>query len=158
MRETLSDSFIRVDWDSALSKVARKIASTSPGRVALYLSGQMGTEDYYIANKLGKGFIGTPHVDTNSLPYMYGQCRSGLQKEFRSRFRTGQDRGFADGESTKRERLRGASGEDYGECGQGQSVDPPERKRCKLPDQRSQRPVSKEPDYKYGAVSVERLV
>ncbi|MFP3367755.1 molybdopterin-dependent oxidoreductase, partial [Pseudoalteromonas sp. SIMBA_148] len=34
--------------------------------VAYYLSGQLLTEDYYIANKLAKGFIGTPHVDTNS--------------------------------------------------------------------------------------------
>jgi assimilatory nitrate reductase catalytic subunit len=34
--------------------------------VAFYLSGQLLTEDYYVANKLAKGFIGTPHVDTNS--------------------------------------------------------------------------------------------
>ncbi len=37
-----------------------------PGSVAFYLSGQLLTEDYYVANKLAKGFIGTPHVDTNS--------------------------------------------------------------------------------------------
>ena len=34
--------------------------------MAFYLSGQLLTEDYYVANKLAKGFIGTPHVDTNS--------------------------------------------------------------------------------------------
>ena len=37
-----------------------------PEAVAFYLSGQLLTEDYYVANKLAKGFIGTPHVDTNS--------------------------------------------------------------------------------------------
>ncbi|MCP1367781.1 molybdopterin-dependent oxidoreductase, partial [Halomonas sp. BBD48] len=31
-----------------------------------YLSGQLLTEDYYAANKLFKGFLGTPHLDTNS--------------------------------------------------------------------------------------------
>jgi assimilatory nitrate reductase catalytic subunit len=34
--------------------------------VAFYLSGQLLTEDYYIANKFAKGFLGTGHVDTNS--------------------------------------------------------------------------------------------
>ena len=37
-----------------------------PQSIAFYLSGQLLTEDYYVANKLAKGFIGTPHVDTNS--------------------------------------------------------------------------------------------
>src|SRR5262249_2367645 len=37
-----------------------------PGAVAFYLSGQLLTEDYYVANKLMKGFIGTANVDTNS--------------------------------------------------------------------------------------------
>ena len=37
-----------------------------PDSIAFYLSGQLLTEDYYVANKLTKGFIGTPHVDTNS--------------------------------------------------------------------------------------------
>jgi assimilatory nitrate reductase catalytic subunit len=34
--------------------------------VAFYLSGQLLTEDYYVANKLMKGFIGSANVDTNS--------------------------------------------------------------------------------------------
>ena len=34
--------------------------------MAFYLSGQLLTEDYYVANKLMKGFIGTANVDTNS--------------------------------------------------------------------------------------------
>ena len=42
------------------------IARHGPEAVAFYLSGHLLTEDYYVANKLAKGFIGTPHVDTNS--------------------------------------------------------------------------------------------
>jgi assimilatory nitrate reductase catalytic subunit len=60
----------RVSWDSALSTVTTGLRSAidrhGPGAVAFYLSGQLLTEDYYVANKLAKGFIGTPHVDTNS--------------------------------------------------------------------------------------------
>ncbi|AMY68017.1 nitrate reductase large subunit protein [Frigidibacter mobilis] len=57
-------------WDSALDLVAdrfrRAIADHGPDSVAFYLSGQMLTEDYYVANKLMKGFIGSANVDTNS--------------------------------------------------------------------------------------------
>ncbi|WP_333830203.1 nitrate reductase [Pararhodobacter sp.] len=57
-------------WDSALDLVAGRFAQTirdhGPGSVAFYLSGQMLTEDYYAANKLIKGYIGTANVDTNS--------------------------------------------------------------------------------------------
>ena len=60
----------RVSWESALGTVAgslRRIAEEhGPDSVAFYLSGQLLTEDYYVANKLAKGFLGTPHVDTNS--------------------------------------------------------------------------------------------
>ena len=60
----------RSDWDTALDTVAdglrRIIAEHGPEAVAFYGSGQMLTEDYYVSNKLFKGFIGTPHVDTNS--------------------------------------------------------------------------------------------
>ena len=59
-----------VDWDTALDMLARRLHATQaahgPGSVAAYLSGQLLTEDYYVANKLFKGFLGTPHVDTNS--------------------------------------------------------------------------------------------
>ncbi|MDH4573954.1 nitrate reductase [Salinicola acroporae] len=59
-----------VDWTTALDAVVTRLASTQRehGRdaVAAYLSGQLLTEDYYVANKLFKGFLGTPHVDTNS--------------------------------------------------------------------------------------------
>ena len=60
----------RVSWEGALGVVAgslKKIAERhGPDAIAFYLSGQLLTEDYYVANKLAKGFIGTPHVDTNS--------------------------------------------------------------------------------------------
>ena len=60
----------RRSWESALGTVAgalRKVAEQhGPDAIAFYLSGQLLTEDYYVANKLAKGFIGTPHVDTNS--------------------------------------------------------------------------------------------
>ena len=55
-------------WDTALDHVAARfrqtIAAYGPDSVAFYLSGQMLTEDYYVANKLMKGFIGSANVDT----------------------------------------------------------------------------------------------
>jgi assimilatory nitrate reductase catalytic subunit len=60
----------RTSWDSALDSVAKGFADTianhGPESVAFYLSGQLLTEDYYVANKLMKGFIGSGNVDTNS--------------------------------------------------------------------------------------------
>src|SRR5690606_1671764 len=60
----------RVDWDTALDTVAARFADTirrhGPDAVAFYVSGQMLTEDYYVANKLMKGFIGSANIDTNS--------------------------------------------------------------------------------------------
>ena len=57
-------------WEGALGTVAgglKRIAERhGPDSIAFYLSGQLLTEDYYVANKLAKGFLGTPHVDTNS--------------------------------------------------------------------------------------------
>lgn len=59
-----------VSWPEAIDAVSSRlsaiIAEHGPGSVAMYLSGQLLTEDYYVANKLMKGFIGSPHVDTNS--------------------------------------------------------------------------------------------
>jgi assimilatory nitrate reductase catalytic subunit len=60
----------RTSWPQALDQIARRIEAIrvahGPQAIAFYLSGQLLTEDYYVANKLAKGFIGTPHVDTNS--------------------------------------------------------------------------------------------
>lgn len=58
------------DWDTALDLVAQKFSATiaehGAESVAFYASGQLLTEDYYVANKLMKGFIGTANIDTNS--------------------------------------------------------------------------------------------
>ncbi|MBS0525125.1 MAG: molybdopterin-dependent oxidoreductase [Proteobacteria bacterium] len=60
----------RVSWETALDTVAAGlreiIARHGPDAVALYVSGQLLTEDYYAANKLAKGFLGTANIDTNS--------------------------------------------------------------------------------------------
>ena len=60
----------RVGWDAALDHVAagfrRIIDRYGPDAVAFYVSGQILTEDYYVANKLMKGFIGSANIDTNS--------------------------------------------------------------------------------------------
>jgi assimilatory nitrate reductase catalytic subunit len=60
----------QTDWTTALDAVAtgfrRVIRQHGPDAVAFYLSGQLLTEDYYVANKLMKGFIGSANVDTNS--------------------------------------------------------------------------------------------
>jgi assimilatory nitrate reductase catalytic subunit len=57
-------------WDEALDLVAARfstaIAEDGPDAVAFYVSGQFLTEDYYVANKLMKGFIGSANIDTNS--------------------------------------------------------------------------------------------
>ena len=44
----------------------RIIDQHGPDSVALYVSGQLLTEDYYVANKLMKGYVGTANIDTNS--------------------------------------------------------------------------------------------
>ena len=60
----------RVSWDTALQEVASRfratIAEHGPQSVAFYVSGQLSTEDYYVANKLMKGYIGAANIDTNS--------------------------------------------------------------------------------------------
>ncbi len=60
----------RAGWDEALDLVAERFAATirehGPDSVAFYVSGQLLTEDYYVANKLMKGFIGSANIDTNS--------------------------------------------------------------------------------------------
>jgi assimilatory nitrate reductase catalytic subunit len=63
-------SLTRTGWNTALDKVANGfrtiVERDGPDAVAFYLSGQLLTEDYYVANKLMKGFLGSSNVDTNS--------------------------------------------------------------------------------------------
>lgn len=58
------------NWADATQAIADKfsdcIEKYGPDSVALYVSGQILTEDYYVANKLAKGYIGTANIDTNS--------------------------------------------------------------------------------------------
>ena len=60
----------RASWDDALDYVSKGLSRTieryGPSATAFYLSGQLLTEDYYVPNKLMKGFIGSANVDTNS--------------------------------------------------------------------------------------------
>ncbi len=60
----------RASWDDALSLVAdsftKAVHEHGPDSVAFYVSGQLLIEDYYVANKLMKGFIGSGNIDTNS--------------------------------------------------------------------------------------------
>lgn len=66
IREKITDEFINSTYDECINAIAQKIKQTKKEKIAFYLSGQMLTEDYYIANKLGKGFLNTNNVDTNS--------------------------------------------------------------------------------------------
>lgn len=70
MRRCQDGAFTRVSWETALMAVAGKfrdiIAAHGPDAVAFYGSGQLTTEEYYVANKLAKGFLGTNNFDTNS--------------------------------------------------------------------------------------------
>ncbi len=66
MRKSIDEPLALSSWDEAIEHIANKIEASQPEKIGFYLSGQLLTEDYYIANKLGKGFIGTNNVDTNS--------------------------------------------------------------------------------------------
>jgi ferredoxin-nitrate reductase len=60
----------RVTWDTAMKRSAAVFKSIidqhGPDSVGFYVSGQCLTEEYYVANKLVKGFLGTNNIDTNS--------------------------------------------------------------------------------------------
>ena len=70
MRWSRSHPRTKVSWDDALDRAAGVFKSIikkhGPDSVGFYVSGQSLTEEYYIANKLTKGFLGTNNIDTNS--------------------------------------------------------------------------------------------
>ncbi|MCL4113300.1 UNVERIFIED_CONTAM: hypothetical protein GTU68_039330 [Idotea baltica] len=70
VRWSKSHPLTRTSWDTALEKISKTFATFiekhGPDSVGLYVSGQCLTEEYYIANKLTKGFLGTNNIDTNS--------------------------------------------------------------------------------------------
>jgi ferredoxin-nitrate reductase len=69
MRLNRSMPLQRVTWDEALDRTAAVfktlIKRFGPDSVAFYVSGQCLTEEYYLVNKLIKGFIGSNNIDTN---------------------------------------------------------------------------------------------
>ena len=70
MRDSLDSEFRRVSWDEALNKISdriQQVRSTQGSEgICMYGSGQFQTEDYYIAQKLLKGCLGTNNFDANS--------------------------------------------------------------------------------------------
>lgn len=70
MRRTLQDPFERVSWNDAFNRIVMEIErirySEGPDAICMYGSGQFQTEDYYIAQKLMKGCLGTNNFDANS--------------------------------------------------------------------------------------------
>jgi ferredoxin-nitrate reductase len=70
MRDSLEQEFRRVSWDEALELIVSRIqevkATQGSEAICMYGSGQFQTEDYYIAQKLLKGCLGTNNFDANS--------------------------------------------------------------------------------------------
>ena len=69
-RASLDQDFQPVSWDTALQTITDQIRTTlqskGPDAIAMYGSGQFHTEDYYLAQKLLKGALGTNNFDANS--------------------------------------------------------------------------------------------
>ncbi len=70
MRDSLDQEFRRVSWDAALNRIVSRIKQVKDTlgaeAICMYGSGQFQTEDYYIAQKLLKGCLGTNNFDANS--------------------------------------------------------------------------------------------
>jgi ferredoxin-nitrate reductase len=70
VRDSLDQEFRRVSWDEALERVVNRIQTVrftqGPEALCMYGSGQFQTEDYYTAQKLMKGCLGTNNFDANS--------------------------------------------------------------------------------------------
>ncbi|MGF1571328.1 MAG: molybdopterin oxidoreductase family protein [Nodosilinea sp.] len=70
LRASLADPFERVSWDVALNTIVERIETVhrtfGPEGLCMYGSGQFQTEDYYTAQKLIKGCLGTNNFDANS--------------------------------------------------------------------------------------------
>ncbi len=70
LRDSLDQPFRRISWDEALDQIANRIQAVRAGygadAISMYGSGQLLTEDYYVAQKLLKGCLGTNNFDSNS--------------------------------------------------------------------------------------------
>ncbi|MDP8942706.1 MAG: molybdopterin-dependent oxidoreductase [Actinomycetota bacterium] len=69
-RSSRDERWREAGWDETIASLADRLlairAEHGPGAIAFYISGQLLTEDYYVVNKLAKGFLGTNNVDSNS--------------------------------------------------------------------------------------------
>ena len=87
MRRCQDGPFTRVSWDTAIKFLAQRfrdiIGEHGRDAVAFYGSGQLTTEEYYVGNKLAKGFLGTNNFDTNSRLCM-ASAAAGYQASFGS--------------------------------------------------------------------------
>ncbi|BAU66170.1 molybdopterin oxidoreductase NarB [Stanieria sp. NIES-3757] len=70
VRDSLDQPFRRASWDEAFERIVNRIqylrATEGSDAICMYGSGQFQTEDYYIAQKLLKGCLGTNNFDANS--------------------------------------------------------------------------------------------
>ena len=70
LRQSLEAPFQRVSWEVALDTLVERIQTVvntqGSESICVYGSGQFQTEDYYIAQKLVKGCLGTNNFDANS--------------------------------------------------------------------------------------------
>lgn len=81
-RDSIQESFRPSTYEDSFQLIAEKIKqTTTPERIGFYLSGQMLNEDYYVASKLAKGFVGTANCDTNSRTCM-ASAVVGYKKSF----------------------------------------------------------------------------
>ncbi|MCL1492724.1 MAG: nitrate reductase [Pseudanabaena sp. Salubria-1] len=87
MRDRLDDEFRQVSWDEALDAIVNRmqqvISTKGADALCMYGSGQFQTEDYYTAQKLFKGCLGTNNFDANSRLCM-SSAVSGYAKSFGS--------------------------------------------------------------------------
>jgi ferredoxin-nitrate reductase len=69
-RASLNESFQRISWEQAFNLICDRLQTVKetlgPEGICMYGSGQMQTEDYYTAQKLLKGCLGTNNFDANS--------------------------------------------------------------------------------------------
>ncbi|MBP5971341.1 nitrate reductase [Brasilonema sp. CT11] len=70
VRDSLDGEFRRVSWDEAFDIIVNRIQTvrltTGAEAICMYGSGQFQTEDYYMAQRLLKGYLGTNNFDANS--------------------------------------------------------------------------------------------
>ena len=69
-RRQLTDEFQPISWDQVFDLLVEQLNKVrqayGPDAICFYGSGQLQTEDYYVAQKLVKGCLGTNNFDTNS--------------------------------------------------------------------------------------------